>query len=208
MTETIYVVEHPTEALVTAEEARRRTDEVKADAESLWVKLLALYRDGVHLALGKSWSVYCATEFQMDRKAASRMLAAVKVFEQFHPGPRSNGEVSPIGDTGPTTESVARELVPVLREDPSKVRETWNRVIEEHGSEPTAKQVRETVQQINGTPPVVAPSWVVRMEHLADELRRVARARGQEREELCEALQHLIADVQLDVERIIAGDLP
>jgi hypothetical protein len=36
---------------LTAIEARRLTDEVKADAQRLWAKLLCLYQGGAHTAL-------------------------------------------------------------------------------------------------------------------------------------------------------------
>jgi hypothetical protein len=52
--------------------------------------------------------------------------------------------VSPNGDS-PATESVARELAP-LRSEPVNLREAWQEVIEEHGTKPTARQVRRVVQ--------------------------------------------------------------
>jgi hypothetical protein len=47
----------------------------------------------------------------------------------------------------PPSESVARELVSVLREDPEQVEEVWAKVVEEHGPEPTAVEVRAHVER-------------------------------------------------------------
>jgi hypothetical protein len=116
-------------------EARRLTDEVKADAAALWVKLLRLYEGGAHTALGySSWADYCAEEFDMGKSQAYRVLEAARVVEA----------IPQLGNGAPS-EAVARELVPVLREDPEDVEEVWAEVVEEHGPRPTARQVRERV---------------------------------------------------------------
>jgi hypothetical protein len=39
---------------LTALDARRLAEEVKADAQRLWAKLLSLYEGGAHIALGYS----------------------------------------------------------------------------------------------------------------------------------------------------------
>jgi hypothetical protein len=44
---------------LSAEEARRLTDKVKADMAAVWAKLLRLFEGQVHIALGyASWEAY------------------------------------------------------------------------------------------------------------------------------------------------------
>lgn len=129
----------PAESGLTAEAARLLTDEVKADAAALWAKLLRLYEGEAHKALGySSWGDYCRDEFDMGKSRAYQVLDAARVVEQL---PES---------TIVERESVARELVPVLRDTPEQVPEVWGDVVELHGSEPTAAQVREVVEEKRG----------------------------------------------------------
>ncbi len=122
---------------LTQDAARVLTDEVKADAAALWAKLLELYEGKAHSALGySSWGAYYEAEFDGTANYGYRLLKSARVMEQL-----------PIGNSRPSTESVARELVPVLRESPAEVEEVWAEVVEEHGPAPTAVQVREHVQQ-------------------------------------------------------------
>lgn len=120
---------------LTADAARVLTDEVKADAAALWSKLLELYERGAHKALGySSWGAYYETEFGESGNYGYRLLKSAQVMDQL-----------PIGNSQPKTEAVARELVPVLREDPERVEEVWAEVVEEHGPAPTAAEVRDHV---------------------------------------------------------------
>lgn len=119
------------------ETARTLTDEVKKDAAALWTKLLHLYEGEAHTALGySSWADYCAEEFDWSDATAYRLLGAANVVAQL-----------PMGSSTPVTERVARELVPVLRDDPEQVPEVWGEVVEEHGEQPTAAEVREVVER-------------------------------------------------------------
>jgi hypothetical protein len=69
---------------VSQTEARRLTDEVKADTQKLWAKLLSLYEGGAHTALGYSlWAAYCEQEFHMRRTRAYQLLQAARVINQF-----------------------------------------------------------------------------------------------------------------------------
>ena len=123
---------------LTPDTARALTDEVRADAAALWAKLLRLYEGGAHVALGySSWAEYCAAEFDMGKSRAYQMLAAARVVEAL---PESTNVERP------ASEGVARELVPVLRDDPDHVDEVWAGVVQEHGPQPTASQVREFVE--------------------------------------------------------------
>jgi phage N-6-adenine-methyltransferase len=139
-------------------EARRLTNEVKADAAALWAKLLRLYEGGAHTALGyPSWADYCRDEFDMGKSHAYRLLDAGRVAELLEPHSpigewrlRRTTASRPHGGTsavGPLNESVARELVPVLREDPEEVEGVWAEVVELHGDDPTASETRAVVEE-------------------------------------------------------------
>lgn len=119
---------------LTAEQARTLTDEVKADAAALWAKLLALYEGGAHTALGyASWGDHCRERWSMSRTFAYDTINSTKLV----------GQLSPIGDTRPQSEAVARELAP-LRDEPEAMREacappwsapgTWGRSQRSSGS--------------------------------------------------------------------------
>lgn len=127
----------PAPARLSLAEARDLTEEVKADAAALWAKLLTLYEGEAHIALGySSWGDYYTEEFGQSRVHGYRLLQAARVADAL-----SNPGVTP------PPEKVARELVPVLRDDPEKVEEVWGEVVELHGPEPTATQVREVVRE-------------------------------------------------------------
>jgi hypothetical protein len=72
------------ELTLSQAEARRLTDEVKADAQRLWAKLLKLYEGGAHIALGySSWAAYCEQEFRIGNRQSYRLLQAAKVVHQL-----------------------------------------------------------------------------------------------------------------------------
>lgn len=90
-----------------------------------------LYREGF-----ETFESYCTDRWDLGRKRAYDFIASAEVV----------AELSPIGDTRPANESVARELAP-LREDPEQLREAWTEVVQAHGPKPTAAQVREVVAE-------------------------------------------------------------
>lgn len=92
-----------------------------------------LYRDG-----HDTFEDYCRERWSMSRKRAYDFVAAAEV----------TAELSPIGDTQPPNEAVARELAP-LRDEPDMLREAWTETVERHGPAPTAAQTREVVREIN-----------------------------------------------------------
>ncbi len=97
------------------------TDEVKADAAELWTRLLRLYKQGAHTARGySSWGAYCRDEFAYSKSRAYEFLDAGKVDRLL--------AQSGIPER-PTSEGVANELVPVLRDDPERVPEVWGEVV-------------------------------------------------------------------------------
>lgn len=123
-------------APLTPDAARVLTDEVKSDAQALWMKLLRLYTGGAHTALGfSSWADFCAAEFDLGRSRSYQLLQSARVAEA----------VQQVGLPTPRTDRVARELLP-LQDDPERLRETWAKTVEEHGTEPTAEQVRKAVR--------------------------------------------------------------
>jgi hypothetical protein len=132
-------------------EARRLTEEVKADAQRLWTKLLSLYEGGAHSALGyTSWAEYCEQEFQMRKTHAYRLLQAAQVVNQL-------ASEFPIGESlkvvpqVPESEAIARELVPLLN-NPKALNQVWNDAVRNAGGVPTAREVREIVARNLSTP--------------------------------------------------------
>jgi hypothetical protein len=123
----------------TSHTARALTDEVKADAAALWSKLLQLYKGGAHTALGySSWGAYYEAEFGKSGNYGYRLLKSAEVLDRL-----------PMGNS-PPSERQARELTPLL-DEPEQLREAWSEAIEQHGPQPTAAQVRETVQKGAGS---------------------------------------------------------
>jgi hypothetical protein len=116
-------------------EARRLTDQVKRDAETLWRKLVELYEAGAHTALNySSWADYCATEFGFGRAYSYRLLEAGRVAERV-----SHGRLN---------ERQARELAPLLRDgDEDSVVEVFQELRAEYGEELTAEKVRAAVEK-------------------------------------------------------------
>jgi hypothetical protein len=140
-----------------SEAARVLTDEVKADAAALWSKLLRLYEGGAHLVLGySSWGAYYEAEFDESGRRGYQLLDSARVL----------GAVEPVNNCSLPSEGVARELVPVLKEDPERVEEVCGEVVAEHGPEPTARQVRDHVQQ-----PVARKPFKPRRQPLVDQFR-------------------------------------
>jgi N6-adenosine-specific RNA methylase IME4 len=116
---------------LTEFEARRLTDEVKADAHALWRKLLRLYEGEAHVALGyASWHSYCEAEFDMGRSHAYRLLDAGRVA----------AVVPQLGN-----EAQARELVPLL-DRPDELHDVVRELRDLHGERITADLLRASVQ--------------------------------------------------------------
>lgn len=123
-------------SLLSPTEARRLTDEVKHDAESLWRKLVRLYEGGAHTALGyASWGAYFEAEFGGSGDYGYKLLRAGRVLDEVRV---DHGLTAP-------NERQARELVPLLGE-PDALREAWAEVVDLY-PEPTAAAVREVVRR-------------------------------------------------------------
>lgn len=129
--------------LFTAETARALTDEVKADAQALWRKLLRLYEGAAHTALGySSWAEYCRAEFDMGRARAYQMLEAAQAVDTLEAAVQHVGL--------PTNDRQARELTP-LRDEPERMGVAWEAATERALDEDrpvTAADVREAVQVV------------------------------------------------------------
>jgi hypothetical protein len=94
---------------LTADEARQLTEEVKHDVVALREKLLRLYEGGAHLALGyASWKDYWQAEFETSWQYGYRQLDAARV----------DRVVRQLAN-GPLPEGQARELVPLLDDEPN-----------------------------------------------------------------------------------------
>jgi hypothetical protein len=130
------------ELTLSQSEARRLTDEVKADAQRLWAKLLSLYEGGAHTALGyTSWAAYCQQEFRMSQGRAYQLLRAARVVEC------TTVHSLQVTSEVPESERLARELAPLLS-NPQALDEAWNEAVEQAGGGvPTAQVVREVVSR-------------------------------------------------------------
>jgi hypothetical protein len=128
---------------LTAEEARDLTDEVKADAATLWRKLLRLYEGEAHLALGfKTWGAYYTANFGGSGSRGRQLLVAGRVVRAIEEHAQVTNGTRP-------SEGVARELAPVLANGgPEAVADTWQEAVEEFGPTPTAREVREVVRPV------------------------------------------------------------
>lgn len=121
--------------MLSPEEARSLTDEVKRDAETLWRKLVRLYKGQAHTALKYgSWGEYFESEFGGSRRHGYELLNAGKVLDAVR-----HGALEP-----PANERQARELVPLLKDEVALV-ETWRDLREKYGDALTAVDVRRVV---------------------------------------------------------------
>ena len=76
---------------------------------------------------------YVHERWRMGRRHANRLIEASEV-------------AAFLGPIGPTSEAVARELVPVMRDEPEAVPEVWAEATARSGGQPTAEVVREVVR--------------------------------------------------------------
>jgi len=146
--------EMPKPAL-SAEEARKLTDEFSRDVQRLWMRLLKLYEGGAHIALGySSWDKYMENEFLIRKGQAYRMLRSARVVEFL-------GEVSP-GDTTLQYEKHARELSRMLNtHQPEEMAEAWQEAQDQaasRGKPVTTQDVRRAVRKVTGTGKAETPA--------------------------------------------------
>lgn len=142
----------PTVAPVSVDDARALTDEIRSDAQLLWLKLLEAHDRKAHVELGySSWADYCEAEFDLSRNKSYRLLRAAQVIEHVEPE-------SPIGTLTITNERVAREFTPLL-DDPRTLSETQAEAVATAPVGPsggvtlTSEYVRQVVQKHRSPPP-------------------------------------------------------
>lgn len=134
------VTTEETTQLLTTDEARSLTEEVKGDAQALWRKLLTLYEGGAHKALGYfSWGDYFEAEFGQGSSQAYRVLEAGRVA-------RAIEGHSPTGEY--LSERYARELAPLAKEDPEAAGELWEKLVAEHGGNLTYDKVQTATRTL------------------------------------------------------------
>jgi hypothetical protein len=140
---------------LTAADARRLTDELKAAAasgspEAVWERLLALYEGGAHIALSyPNWGLYWREEFAKTTPWLGRssrrgyeLLEAARVMRALN----DQCEIT----HRPTADSVARALGPLLEDEEwgaTAVAAAWEESVVAYGPEPTAAQVRTVVRR-------------------------------------------------------------
>lgn len=130
-------------APLTAESARVLIDEVKADAENLWRKLVGLYeRQAYRLAGYSSWGEFFKAELGGEKSQAYRILDAGRVAAILGDSPNGESRLK---------EAQARELVPLVNA-PDLAREAWQEAREQYGS-PSAAEVRQVVDRKRGLIP-------------------------------------------------------
>lgn len=166
-------------------EARRLTDEVKADAAALWDKLLTLYEGKAHEALGySSWGAYFEAEFGQDASRGYQLLDAGRV----------RGLLSESTNVERLTEGSARELVP-LKDDPEAIRDVWAEATDRGNGKPTAAIVRDVVRErVRGMAAASEAELQEATAHWTDEQRAAAApARMRTRGELMRLTEDIAA---------------
>ncbi len=94
-----------------------------------------LYREAGHA----TFEDYCQKRWGFERAHAYRLMEAASV----------SAALSPIGDTPPpANEAQARELAPLMRQDPDRAAEVWRDLRETKGDAVTAGDVREAVRTL------------------------------------------------------------
>ena len=81
---------------------------------------------------------YCKERWGWSRVRAHHYIEAANTSEML----------TTVNTPGPTNERQARELGPLVKEDPEKARGLWGGLTEEHGNELTAAHVKKAVQEV------------------------------------------------------------
>ena len=143
------------EYLTEAEAADlRRLEEVLDRTKKAWLDFgdaIAQVRDRrLYRATHKRFEDYCQERWGITSVRAYQMIRAASVVSDLETTVRTaGGESASI----PTNEAQARPLSGL---DAPRRREAWDKAVEiAGGSQPTEKQVREAVQQIQAAPPAI-----------------------------------------------------
>ena len=107
---------------------RGLTTFIDVGAALLEIRDRRLYRDRY-----ETFEAYCRARWDWGRNYVNKQIAAAEVVGLL-------GTEVPT----PTSEAVARELVP-LRDAPEEMARAWQQAVEQHGPKPTAKQMRSVI---------------------------------------------------------------
>jgi hypothetical protein len=133
---------------------------------------LALIRDqDLFKDTHSSFEDYCRDRWGWGKSQVYRQIDAAKVYETL----AERAETSPIGDGfhPPRNEATARELVP-LRSKPAQLTKVWQKVIEQHGPDAGARQVRSVVAEVlSPKEPPTSPASTYSVEDAVAALRRL-----------------------------------
>ena len=122
---------------VTEAQARKMTEDVRADVRALWRSVLDLYEAGVHLALGYvSWNQYWAGEFGQSGSRGDQLVRAGRVVRAL--------ERAGVKDL-PRNDWTAGQLVPVYRVAPEDLPDVWGRAVELGDGHPTREHISKVV---------------------------------------------------------------
>lgn len=102
-----------------------------------------LYKEAGYTTFEK----YCTGRWQFGRRHANRLIEAAGTVQALS----DDNHTGPIGPV-PATESQARELTPLAKEDPDKARAVWREVNEPHNGKVTAAKVKQVVQRVRREP--------------------------------------------------------
>lgn len=127
---------------LTEQEARQLTDAVKRDLAATWVNCLDLYEGQAHLALGYgSWRAYWEAEFGQSGTRGEQLVRAGRVARAL----------TEAGMKPPANDTVARQLLPVLRKEPERLPDIWAQALEMGAGRPSGREVQELVETIQPT---------------------------------------------------------
>lgn len=93
----------------------------------------------------RSFEAYCRERWGWSRSYVHRTIEAGAVHDTLY----EQAKTLPIGNTlePPRNEATARELAP-LRNEPKVLTEVWAEVVQKHGPDATARQVRRVVAEV------------------------------------------------------------
>lgn len=129
-------VEVPAMRRLSEKQARALTERVRADVAAVWMRVLDLYEGQAHTVLGYgSWREYWEAEFGGSGTRGEQLVRAGRVARAIE------AAEMPL----PANDTVARELLPVLRQAPDRLPDVWGRALEFAAGRPTGRDVRELV---------------------------------------------------------------
>ena len=129
-----YLTEQPASRL-SYDDAREATNQLRGHIEALWKMVLYLYEHEAHLALGyPSWGEFCKKELDFSASYGYQLIEAGRVARQI--------QSTAVDSPAPTRFRQARALG---KAPPETRTEAWHKAQEQHGEQPTAKQIAEVI---------------------------------------------------------------